>query len=101
LVSKLTGAFLGFGLARYGAFSAELDVNYVSATSTKELGGNIFTLSRSLKLDTSLFRISPGFGYEVFRGDVGAVPATSMRGSVSPTPTRAPHSPSREPTSPA
>jgi hypothetical protein len=76
LVSKLNGAFLGFGLARYGAFSAELDVNYVSATETKNLGGNILTLSRSLKLDTSLFRISPGFGYEVFRGDVGTVPAT-------------------------
>lgn len=76
LVSKLNGAFLGFGLARYGAFSAELDIDYVSATETKGLGGNILTLSRSIKLDTSLFRISPGFGYEVFRGDVGTVPAT-------------------------
>lgn len=76
LVSKLNGAFLGFGLARYGAFSAELDINYVSATETKGLGPNIVTLSRSLKLDTSLFRISPGFGYEVFRGNVGTVPAT-------------------------
>jgi hypothetical protein len=76
LVSKLNGAFLGFGLARYGAFSVELDIDYVSATETKGLGPNFLTVSRSLKLDTSLFRISPGFGYEVFRGDVGTVPAT-------------------------
>jgi hypothetical protein len=76
VLSKLTGAFTGFGLARYGAFSAELDVDYVSATETKNLGPDIRTLSRSIKLDTSLFRISPGYGYEVFRGDVGTVPAT-------------------------
>jgi hypothetical protein len=90
LVSKLNGAFLGFGLARYGAFSAELDVNYVSATETKNLGGNILTLSRSL---------NPASGMKCSGVMSARFPRPSMRGSVSPLPTPAPRSASHEPTS--
>lgn len=66
LVSTLNGAFVGYGLARYGNYSAELNVLYVSASQRKTVspllpGGPGATLNASV----SAVYISPGFGYQV------------------------------------
>ena len=77
LRNVVTGAFMGFGLVRYGPWSAQVDVDYVSLSQTKGLGpGPLGVIGRTLDLSTSLVRVAPGFGYEVFKGALGSVPAT-------------------------
>src|SRR5215471_6558607 len=36
LVNSLNGAFVGYGLVRYGPWSVELDVDYISAHQSKD-----------------------------------------------------------------
>ncbi|HUC18941.1 MAG TPA: hypothetical protein VMA37_14770 [Acetobacteraceae bacterium] len=77
LRNVLTGAFLGFGLVRYGPWSAQIDIDYVAASQTKGLGtGQLGIIGRTLDLSTSLVRVAPGFGYEVYKGALGPVPTT-------------------------
>ena len=75
LVDTLHGAFLGFGLVRYGPWSGELNVQWVTAGAGKAVIGPRGTQVQT-HTDASLFRISPGFGYEVARGSIGGIPAT-------------------------
>ncbi len=73
----LTGVFMGFGIVRYGPWSAQLNIDFVSASQTKGLGpGPLGIVSRTIDLSTTLWRVAPGFGYEVYRGALGPVPAT-------------------------
>jgi hypothetical protein len=75
LKNTLHGAFMGYALARYGPWSSELDIDWVSASEGKTaIGprGNALHLSTS----ASLVRVAPGFGYEVARGAIGGMPAT-------------------------
>jgi hypothetical protein len=77
LRNVLTGVFMGFGLVRYGPWSAQIDIDYVAASKTEGLGvGPAGVIGRTLDLSTSLVRVAPGFGYEVFKGGLGAMPAT-------------------------
>jgi len=75
LRNSLHGAFMGFGLVRYGPWSGELDIDWVDASTGKTaIGprGNALHLSTS----ASLVRVAPGFGYEVARGAIAGIPAT-------------------------
>ena len=77
LRNVLTGAFMGFGLVRYGPWSAQMDVDYASLSQTKGLGpGPLGIVGRTLDVSSTLWRVAPGFGYEVYKGALGAVPAT-------------------------
>ncbi len=76
VTSRLTGAFMGNALARYGAWSGELDFQWVSATAGKSLPPDILGTSRSLNVDGSLVRVAPGFGYQVYKRSVGRIPTT-------------------------
>ncbi len=77
LRNVLTGVFMGYGLARYGPWSAELNIDYLSASQTKGLPpGPLELIGRSLDISTSFVRVAPGFGYEVYRGALGPVPTT-------------------------
>lgn len=76
LTSVLTGAFIGAGLLRYGPWSAGIDIQYVSAATTKDIGPDLLGRPRSLELSTSLTRVAPGFGYQIYNGALGTVPAT-------------------------
>lgn len=77
LRNVVTGVFMGYGLVRYGPWSAELNIDYLSASQTKGLPpGPLELIGRSLDISTSLVRVSPGFGYEVYRGALGPVPTT-------------------------
>lgn len=75
LKNSLHGAFMGYTLVRYGPWSAELDFDWIDASggsSTVTPAGQTVHLS----ISTSVFRIAPGFGYQVFNGSVGSVPVT-------------------------
>ncbi len=76
LTNVLTGAFMGAGLVRYGPWSAGIDIQYVSASTTKDLAPDFLGRGRSLELDTTLTRVAPGFGYQVFNGALGTLPTT-------------------------
>jgi hypothetical protein len=76
LATTLTGAFLGAGLVRYGPWSGEIDIDYVSGSQTKGVVPGVLGFSRSLKTSASLVRVAPGIGYQVFNGPLGSVPAT-------------------------
>lgn len=77
LRNVVTGVFMGFAQARYGPWSAQLNIDYLSASETKRLPpGPLGLIGRSLNVSTSLVRVAPGFGYEVYRGTVGTVPTT-------------------------
>ncbi len=75
LVDTLHGAFLGFGLVRYGPWSGELNVQWVTGGAGKTVVGPRGTQVQT-HTDASLIRITPGFGYEVARGSIGSIPAT-------------------------
>jgi len=66
LASTLNGAFVGYGLVRYGNWSGELNVFYVSASVSRNfapvLPGGAGT---TLKVNGSEVLVSPGFGYQV------------------------------------
>jgi hypothetical protein len=76
LVSSLTGAFLGYGLVRYGPYSAELDIDYVGAKTSIAAPTGPLGVSRSLTANVSFTRVAPGIGYEVYNGQLGGVPVT-------------------------
>jgi len=76
LANSLHGAFLGYGLLRYGPWSAELDINWVSAYGHKAVASQTSGQSVDLSANASIVRIAPGFGYEVFSGDMGKTPVT-------------------------
>jgi hypothetical protein len=75
LANSLHGAFMGFALVRYGPWSAELDIDWVTASAGKTAQG---PLGNTLHLSTSasIVRVAPGFGYQVANGAVGSIPAT-------------------------
>lgn len=75
LANTLHGAFMGFGLLRYGPWSTELDLDWVTASAGKTATG---PLGNTLHLSTSatLLRIAPGFGYEAVRGEIAGMPVT-------------------------
>ena len=76
VTSVLTGAFIGAGLLRYGPWSGEIDIQYVGVSQTRDLAPDALGRPRSLTVDASLVRVAPGFGYEVYKGSLGQIPAT-------------------------
>jgi hypothetical protein len=77
LADSLHGAFMGAGLLRYGPYSGEIDIQYVNASASKTFftGPNGFTLR--LHASTSLVRVAPGAGYQVFSGELAGVPVSA------------------------
>lgn len=76
LANSLHGAFMGYGLLRYGPWSAELDIDWVSASEHKTAVSQALGRSVNLSASASVVRVAPGFGYEVLTGNVGTIPAT-------------------------
>ena len=76
LANSLHGAFMGYGLVRYGPWSAELDIDWVSASGHNTVTAQALGRSVNLNASASIVRIAPGFGYEVLNGYVGGTPVT-------------------------
>lgn len=76
LANHLHFSFLGDARLRYGPWSAELNVDYITASGSKLIAPDILGIPRTLGLTTSLTRVAPGFGYQVYNGGIGGIPAT-------------------------
>lgn len=76
LESVLTGAFMGDARLRYGPWSAELNIQYVAASQTHGIAPDVFGIARAVDVSSSMTRVAPGVGYQVFNGLLGDVPAT-------------------------
>lgn len=72
----LHAAFIGDGLVRYGPYSAEVDLQYLSASESQDLPPG--PLGRDLRVNSALqlLRVAPGVGYQVYAGDVYGVPTS-------------------------
>lgn len=84
LVSSLSGAFTGDSLVRYGNWSAELDIFYVAASTTKTFPPLLPNgPGASLKADVSGVLVSPGIGYQVLPTDASSQLALDLRAGLS------------------
>ena len=76
LANSLHGAFMGYGLLRYGPWSAELNIDWVSLAGGKTTSSRVLGRNVTLNASASMVRVAPGFGYRVLSGDVGGIPVT-------------------------
>jgi outer membrane protein OmpA-like peptidoglycan-associated protein len=74
IASHLHFSFMGDTVLRYGPYSGEVDLQYVDAFA----GKTRFTPDGALRVHTraSYVRLAPGFGYQVYSGDVFRIPAS-------------------------
>lgn len=77
LADSLHAAFMGAGLVRYGPYSGEIDIQYVDASQSKTVftgpNGTVLRINAS----SSLVRVAPGIGYQVYSGEVFGVPISA------------------------
>jgi hypothetical protein len=76
LAQALHGAFMGYGLVRYGPLSGELDIDWVDASEGKTIGPDRFGNSAHLSESVSVVRVAPGVGLQVLNGAMAGVPST-------------------------
>ena len=76
LAASLHPSFMGFGIVRYGPYSLETDLQYVSASGNKTLFVGPLGRTRALYADVSYVRVAPGIGYTAWAGNLGIVPAS-------------------------
>jgi outer membrane protein OmpA-like peptidoglycan-associated protein len=76
LASSLHFSFMGDGLLRYGPYSVETDLQYVSAFGSKTLSVTPDGGLNRLHVNASYVRIAPGLGYQVYSGDVFTIPTS-------------------------
>jgi outer membrane protein OmpA-like peptidoglycan-associated protein len=76
LASSLHFSFMGADLLRYGPYSVETDLQYVSAFDSKTLSTTPDGALNRLHVDASYVRIAPGLGYQVYSGDVFNIPTS-------------------------
>jgi outer membrane protein OmpA-like peptidoglycan-associated protein len=76
LANSLHFSGMGEALLRYGAFSGEVDLQYVNAFGSKTLytapNGSLYRIH----LQASYVRVAPGFGYQVYSGDAIGIPTS-------------------------
>jgi hypothetical protein len=77
LADSLHAAFMGAGLVRYGPYSGEIDIQYVDASQSKTVftgpNGTVLRINAS----SSLVRVAPGIGYQVYSGEVSGIPVSA------------------------
>ena len=76
LVHTLHFAFMGSGIVRYGPYSAEMDLQYLSVSQSQTLftgaqGGEV-----RVKSAFQMLRVAPGVGYQVYAGNVYGLPTS-------------------------
>jgi outer membrane protein OmpA-like peptidoglycan-associated protein len=76
LANSLHFSFMGDGLLRYGPYSAEADLQYVSAFGSRTLFTQPDGSIDRVHLNASYVRIAPGLGYQVYSGNVFSVPTS-------------------------
>ena len=74
LASSLHGAFMGYTLVRYGPWSAELDFDWVEATSNNKFVSGPLGNTIGVTESASMVRVAPGFGYQFVNSAVADMP---------------------------
>ena len=82
VLESLHMAFIGDGLVRYGPYSVELDVQYVSAFDKRTLPPGPEGRTPTLKTDVSMVRLTPGIGYQVLPTDAASRFTLDVRAGV-------------------
>lgn len=77
IAETLHAAFMGAGIVRYGPFSGEIDIQYVDAGQSKTLFTGPNGAEFRIHASASLVRVAPGFGYQVYSGNLLGVPASA------------------------
>src|SRR5271165_5373273 len=72
----LHAAFIGDGLVRYGPYSAEMDIQYLSVSQSSDLPSGPLGRDLRVKAGLQLLRVAPGLGYQVYAGNVYGVPTS-------------------------
>lgn len=72
----LHAAFIGDGLVRYGPYSAEMDMQYLSVSQSSDLPPGLLQRDRRVNSALQLLRVAPGLGYRVYAGDVHGIPTS-------------------------
>jgi hypothetical protein len=76
IVHSLRGAFFGDGLVRYGPYSAEINIDWVDLGGSKDIALPRLGQSAHLDASGSMVLVSPGVGYQIYRGQVASAPLT-------------------------
>lgn len=76
LAHSLHGAFVGYGLLRYGPWSAEIDTQWIDAFHKSSVQADANGPGGTLKDTLRVFRIAPGLGYQIYSGAVAGMPTT-------------------------
>ncbi len=76
LANSLHFSFMGDSLLRYGPYSGEVDLQYVSAFKSQTLGTTPAGGLLRVRLNASYVRVAPGLGYQVYSGDALGIPTS-------------------------
>jgi hypothetical protein len=76
LAHSLHGAFVGYGLVRYGPWSAELDFQWIDAFHKSTVQPDATRPGGTLSDTLKLYRVAPGVGYQVYSGQLAGIPTT-------------------------
>lgn len=79
VLSLLNMAFIGNGLVRYGPYSAELDIQYVSASQKHGIAVGPNGRQATLESDVSMVHLAPGIGYQVLPTGPGSTVTLDAR----------------------
>ncbi len=68
-LSHLTGAFMGDGVVRYGNWSGETNIFYISVGTTKDTPIPDTSATVPIRFHSAVFAIAPGVGYRIVKDD--------------------------------
>jgi hypothetical protein len=74
IVESLKGALFATGVVRYGPYSAELNIDWVDLSQGKSIAVPRLGTSVHLSGSASAVLVSPGIGYQVYRGAIALAP---------------------------
>ena len=77
ILHTLHFAFMGSGIVRYGPYSAELDLQYLSVSQSQTLFASAQGGEVRVKSALQLLRVAPGIGYQVYAGNVYGIPTSA------------------------
>ena len=69
VLSHLTGAFMGDGIVRYGNWSGEANLFYISVGKTQDVPIPDTSDSLPIRFHSAVFAIAPGVGYRIVKDD--------------------------------
>ena len=76
LLQNLQGAFFGSGEVRYGPYSGEIGIDYAEVGKSQSVYAARLGREIGATASFTTVLVSPGIGYEAYRGEVASVPTS-------------------------